>query len=393
MNFGGLLRTIGKALAAFPLEIATALWRLIVMLLVALLLLLRFIKKLLKRLHHKDPKHPPPKHCCEVPPHIRRKPDPCLYSQFYLMAQGLSVTWDNPDIWLTLPDGTPVDSAALQPSTKYLVNARIYDASFDPALGTEVRCLYRPYSFNSPDRVPIERLPDGSERIVVLHIPRWQSQVAVFRWTTPPDTNAHWCLQVECRHPDDKNPNNNLGQENTQVLGGSSGARVATGARLFNPARRAMRARLTVDQYAIPAGELSLKLETRVRHLRRRRPFDSVRNLMINVDPQGKLRKYADSGPAITSYVYRGFKQLRRGNERGAQPLDPAWQATVNGQVVDPAGFVEIELPPGGSVDVPLAFTIPAAIPLQTQPTRFNVIATSDRGKLLGGLTIRVEVT
>jgi hypothetical protein len=393
MGVGNLLRTIGQALAALPLEIATALWRLIVMLLLLLLLLLRFIKKLLKRLHDKHPEHPPPKHCCEVPPHIKRKPDPCLYSQFYLLAQGLSVTWDNPDISLTLPDGTPVESHALEPSTNYLLHARIHDASFDPSLGTQVRCLYRPYSFNSPERVPVELLPDGTERVVVLHIPPWQSEVAVFRWTTPPNPNQHWCLQVECRHPDDKNPNNNLGQENTQVLGGTSGSQVTTGARLFNPTDRAMRARLTVDQYAVPAGEVSLKLDTRIRHLRHRRPLEGVRNLMLTVDGQGKLTSYAASGPVITSYVYRGFQQLRRGNERGAQPLDPAWQGTVNGQVVDPAGHVEIELAPGASVDVPISFTIPVVIPLQPlRAQRFNVVATTDRGRLLGGLTIRVEV-
>lgn len=392
MGLGNLFRAIGQTLAALPLEIGAALWRLIVMLLLLLLLLIRFIKKLIKRICNKHPEHPPRKHCCEVPPHIKRKPDPCLYSQFYLMAQGLSVTWDNPDIWITLPDGTPVDSHALQPSTNYLVHVRIHDASFDPSLGTEVRCFYRPYSFNSPDRVPIEVLPDGTERVVVLHIAPWQSEVAVFHWTTPPDPNQHWCLQAECRHPDDKNPNNNLGQENTDVLGGTSGSQVTTGARLFNPTNRTMRARVTIDQYAIINGEVRLQLDTRVRHLRRKRPLETVRNLMLTVDGQGKLRSYASSGPVMTSYVYRGFEQLRRGNQRGVMPLDPAWQATVNGQPVDPAGHVEIELAPRASVDVPISFTVPVVIPLLAQPQQFNIVATSDRGRLLGGLTIRVEV-
>src|SRR5688572_16425199 len=40
-----------------------------------------------------------------LPPSIHKRPDPLLYSQFFLMAQGLAVTWDNPDIWITeLPD-------------------------------------------------------------------------------------------------------------------------------------------------------------------------------------------------------------------------------------------------------------------------------------------------
>jgi hypothetical protein len=65
----------------------------------------------------------------------------------------------------------------------------------------------------------------------------------------------------------------------------------------------------------------------------------------------------------------------------------------LNGQTVDPAGHVEIELPPKGSVDIPITLTIPPVIALQAQPHRFNVIATNDRGRLLGGLTLQVEVT
>lgn len=393
MGLFDLLRMMGRMLIRLPLEVVTALWRLIVMLALLLLLLVHLVAEFLEWVCKKRPERPPPKHCCEVPPHVKRSPDPCLYSQFYLMAQGLSVTWDNPDIWITLPDGTPVESHALQPATKYLVHGRIHNASFDPALGTAVRCLYRPYSFNSPDRVPIEVLPDGSERVIVLHIAPWQSEVAVFRWTTPPTPNQHWCLQVECSHPADKNPNNNLGQENTQVLGGSSGSHVQTGARLFNPTDRTMLARVTIDQYAVPTDEVTLRLDTRIRHLRRRRPLDNIRNLMLVVDGQGKVRPYGASGPVMVSYAYRGFHQLRRGNERGVQPLDPGWKAEINGQVVDPAGHVVVEMAPRTGVDLPIAFTIPPIISLQRAQQGFNVIATSDRGKLLGGLTIRMNAS
>ena len=364
MGLQTLLRMLGHMLATLPLEVAAALWRLIVMLLLLLLLILRMVAEFLEWVCKKKPERPPPKHCCEVPPHIDRKPDPCLYSQFYLMAQGLSVTWDNPDIWLTLPDGTPVESHALQPATKYLVHARIHNASFDPALGTAVRCLYRPYSFNSPDRVPIEVLPDDRARGGTSHC-----AVAERGCRVPMDYTADSQPALvptgECSHPADKNPNNNLGQENTQVLGGASGSPLQTGARLFNPTDRTMRARVTVDQYAVPADEVALKLDTRIRHLRRNRPLDSVRNLMVVVDGQGKLRSHGASGPVMTSYTYRGFRQLRRCNERGAQPLDPAWQVTVNGQVIDPAGHVVVELAPRASVDLPLSVTVPPIIPLQ----------------------------
>lgn len=141
MGIRNLLRHMAQMLMALPTEVAAAIWRLILILLLLLLMLLRFLWEMIEKARGGENQEPMvPNHCCEVPPHIKRKPDPCLYDQFYLMAQGLSVTWDNPDIWLTLPDGTPVESGKLQPGTDYLVNARIHDASFDPALGTEVRC-------------------------------------------------------------------------------------------------------------------------------------------------------------------------------------------------------------------------------------------------------------
>ncbi|MBV8895300.1 MAG: hypothetical protein JO051_02230, partial [Acidobacteriaceae bacterium] len=33
--------------------------------------------------------------CQPIPKHIYRRPDPLIYSQQYLMSQGLAVTWNN----------------------------------------------------------------------------------------------------------------------------------------------------------------------------------------------------------------------------------------------------------------------------------------------------------
>ncbi len=68
MGIGNLLRMITRMLAQLPLEIAAALWRLIVMLLLLLLLLLRLIAEFIEWVRDKEPERPPPKHCCEVPP-------------------------------------------------------------------------------------------------------------------------------------------------------------------------------------------------------------------------------------------------------------------------------------------------------------------------------------
>ena len=36
-----------------------------------------------------------------IPSTIYKRPDPLIYSQYYFMARGFAVTWDNPDISLT----------------------------------------------------------------------------------------------------------------------------------------------------------------------------------------------------------------------------------------------------------------------------------------------------
>src|SRR6058998_834464 len=43
-----------------------------------------------------------PAPCRSIPRHVYRRPDPMIYCQKYLLGQGLSVTWDNPDIQLEL---------------------------------------------------------------------------------------------------------------------------------------------------------------------------------------------------------------------------------------------------------------------------------------------------
>ena len=353
----------------------------------ALLYLLRLIAQLCR-----ERPLPDPARCPEVPPIAKRKPDPCLYDQFYLAAQGLAVTWDNPDIWLTLPDGTPVASHQLAADTDYLVHARIHDASFDPALATEVRCFYRPWSFGTPDRTPVETNPDGSVKVIVLHIPPWASQVAVFRMHTPNTPGQHYCIQAECRHPDDKNPNNNLGQENLQLAAGNPGQQLIVHAPLFNGTRRRQAYRILADAYAIPKGELTLRLETRERAIRRRKPFDALHNLLLTRDAAtGRLQTQRGRALKLISYAYRGFEEVRRSSRRGLQPAPPAWAVEVNGEPLQ-QGAGAVTLDPAQQLAVPLALRIPAdATPGSQQ--RFNFAAFNPAGKLIGGVTLLVEVT
>jgi hypothetical protein len=375
-----ILGVLGAALIEAPL----ALWRILVALVLAILLLLRRLLGLLAG----DEERTRPERCNELPPHVKRKPDPCLYSQTWLMAQGLAVTWDNPDIWVSELDGTPVSSDALQAAHDYLVHARIHDASFDPALATQVRCLYRPWSFNSPNRVPVEVNPDGSEHVVIVHIAPWSSEVAVFRWRTPAQ-GGHYCLQVECFHPDDKNPNNNLGQENTTVIGASAaGMAITDQLDLFNTGRLAEQFVIAADGYVIPDGRTELRLESTERNLVRRQPLHAGRSLLVSRDPVRGLRSQPTAGPVLVSHVYRGWGAVRKGSERGAFGLGDEWGLQLAGQQA--AREVALEVGPGSSRAVSIQATVPAGLPAGRYAV--NVVARTALGRVVGGVTYSVTV-
>ena len=63
------------------------------------------------------------------------QPDPCIYSQDYLLKLGLAVTWDNPDI-VVRKGGVVVPGTALLPDTEYEIGATIWNNSYEaPAVG------------------------------------------------------------------------------------------------------------------------------------------------------------------------------------------------------------------------------------------------------------------
>ena len=85
------------------------------------------------------PRRDSARRCMPVRAKVHRRPDPLIYSQLYLMRQGLAVTWDNPDIRIEKA-GVPVPAHDLQPSTDYTIVARIWNGATDaPALHLPVR--------------------------------------------------------------------------------------------------------------------------------------------------------------------------------------------------------------------------------------------------------------
>ena len=183
-----------------------------------------------------------------IPGTIYRRPDPMIYDQYYLQQHGFAVTWDNPDIHLERPPGTTVSPHDLQPGTDYLVVAHIWNLSLQaPAPGLPVQFSYLRFGIGggkttfaeTPVNLPVKGSPDLPVR-------------AEATWTTPASA-GHYCLQVELLWPpkEDDNPDNNLGQLNTDVKALQSPA-------VFNlPVRndnfqRSRRLQLTADGYEIP---------------------------------------------------------------------------------------------------------------------------------------------
>lgn len=183
-----------------------------------------------------------------IPGTIYRRPDPMIYDQYYLLKQGHAVTWDNPDIHLERPPGTPVSPHDLEPGKDYLVVASIWNLSEKaPAPGLPVQFSYLRFGIGggktafaaAPVNLPVKGSPSLPARAEAV-------------WTTP-TTQGHYCLQVELLWPptEDENPDNNLGQLNTDVKVLQSPA-VFTFPVRNDDLQRSRRLQLTVDSYEIP---------------------------------------------------------------------------------------------------------------------------------------------
>ena len=141
---------------------------------------------------------------------LAAQPDPYIYSQWdsstWHIAGGVK-TWDNPDIILyDMTTGNPVPSNDLKLGTPYFLNATIHNDVTDPATGTQVTFSWAKWG-STPTFTPINT--------TTVDVPGPGTVVASVNWT--PIVVGHCCLRVQVSHPSDVNPNNNLGQENTDV--------------------------------------------------------------------------------------------------------------------------------------------------------------------------------
>ncbi|MBS1133679.1 MAG: hypothetical protein H6R02_820 [Burkholderiaceae bacterium] len=344
------LVALGVALLLLLYLLREWLWGLFLLYLGALVLLgllggMRLAQAILRKRCwklHADPKgsgsagHPPSRGI-DVPPHTYKRPDPMIYSQFYLMSKGLAITWDNPDIQLFDAGGAAVPSHGLSAGTSYDIGARIWNGSTDaPAVNLLVRFFFlsfgagtiRNYIGETYVDVPVK----GSPLLPVE---------ARMGWVTPPA--GHYCIQVELNWIDDANGLNNLGQENVDIKKLNSPNATFVFA-LRNTSARPRQLALRADGYTIPAKD--------------RCP-----------DPQ---RPAADPGAA---------RRDRYARHR------PAAHAMPAGWTVDFPGGRELAMEPGEQRDVTVKITAVDGF-VGTQAINVNAL---DGDELVGGVTLYVH--
>jgi hypothetical protein len=303
--------------------------------------LVKAIWVLISRWLQQPVKSKPPTQCIPIPPDIHRRPDPLIYDQYYLMSQGLAVTWDNPDISLEL-SGVPVSSDSLQPNTTYTVVAQIYNGSNTAGVvHMPVQFSYLSFGIATVSTFIGETFVD-----VPCNGAPGCPATTTMDWTTP-STPGHYCLQVQFFWGDDANPNNNLGQENTNVQPLQS-PHAAFTFPVRNPMRMAQALRLEADAYVLPG--------------QRACPSDAMAPTNVMTNEERREHQLV----ALARHDRRAF------------PVPNGW--TV---LIQPS---ELRLQPGAQQDVTVDITAPDGF---TGRQTLNVNA-FDGDRLAGGVTLSV---
>lgn len=152
--------------------------------------------------------------CLYLPARIVRRPEPNIYSQFFLLQLQQPVTWDNPDIKIFL-NNIEQYTYDLKTDTEYDIQITVHSSSsVEPADGT---------------RVEVRWIEFGAGAQIRHHVTTLFADVPVFpgtavvaaKWRTPA-TPGHYCIEVELFHERDALTANNRGWNNTQVHEASS---------------------------------------------------------------------------------------------------------------------------------------------------------------------------
>jgi hypothetical protein len=207
----------------------------------------RAIRTLLRRIargESRPPREADRTGCCiQLPPDIYKRADPLIYAQYYLMSQGLAVTWDNPDI--DIFDGPVLVTGPLKADHRYRVRVRVWNGSYDaPAVGVDVELSYLSFGAQTVSH-PIGKSSINLGVKGTIDCPAF----AELEWRTP-TTGGHYCVQARLDWFDDANPDNNLGQKNVDVAPLRSPGRFSFNVR--NNASIPRRFALEADAYGLP---------------------------------------------------------------------------------------------------------------------------------------------
>lgn len=352
-------RFLSKGMATLPRRFVA------ILLYVVLFRWLREIIALIRRLlavcrrgkHLREVRRGRPLHCrprCAIiRPSVYRRPDPLIYSQFYLMEQGLAVTWNNPDIQL-FENGVAVSSHSLKPDTDYEVVATVYNNSTSaPAVGLPVEFSFQSFGVGAV----LTPIGTATINLPVKGAPQHPA-LAKMPWHTPA-APGHYCLKVRLVWADDANPKNNLGQENTDVGVAASPAVFHVPVRNDDTIRKAIR--MTADAYVIP-------------------PREDCRDKPQKKDSDHKYpaqRRDDVFIPPTEEAADWTWARVRHGS--AAFPIPAPWTVDIN-----PAQFV---LAAGDTQDVTVTITPPNDFHGERS---FNINAMHGTG-LLGGVTLTVK--
>jgi heme/copper-type cytochrome/quinol oxidase subunit 2 len=297
-------------------------------------------------------------HCLPIPPKYWKKPDPFLYDQFFLMAQGLEVTWDNPDIWIE--QGGSVIVGDLTPNTEYDVVARIWNASFEaPAFNVMVKFYQRDYGAGAVPQFI------GATNIPVVQVRGLPPSETRLKWRPPP-TGGHYCILVRIVCPDDANPFNNEGQKNLTVRNASAGAALDFVFPIHNPFDRPISFRLRAAMYRLPGSPAAARTDTlATRDETRVRPGNGLNDITFR-----PLARQAEI-KALETNGYGNF------------PLPGEWAANFSGTVV---------VPSGGAESVHLHLALPAGLAAGAYPVSMYA-ETAEGAQPYGGVTTIITVS
>ena len=294
--------------------------------------------------------------CVVVPATIYKRPDPLIYCQSYLLAQGLAVTWDNPDIAL-YHNGLPVSSSNLFVNTVYEIRATVWNGSTEGfAVDMPVDFSFLTFGIGTTSTAIGRKKVNLPVKGAAGH-----PATAIMEWRTPP-VPGHYCLQVNLVWADDSNLLNNLGQKNTNV--GVAHSPAVFEFPVENPTKRPVTMTLIADSYVPPAA-----IECSEVHAIRG-PADGEGPSDGDVPPERPTHEQPD----------RLCAQLAARHRKDAFPIPDGWAVEINPPV--------FPLAPGESRSVTVRITPPDSF---AGTRAFNVNGIDDRGALAGGVTLFVQ--